>query len=186
MRYISRNEWFFYGFIAAAVLALSLPLFPYRWHTFLHIAGAVVFLGNIIVTAAWMFMAERTHSANVIHFSAKAVIRADLLFTLPGVLLVLLNGLVMVFDRWGGWSALHQLSWISVALALFTASGVIWVGILIPVQHRMAVFSNPADYPNSLPPQFSSALRRWYFWGAIAIALPICSLYLMVNKPALG
>ena len=50
-------------------------LYPYRWHTFLHIAGAVVFLGNIIVTAAWMLMAERTRSVNVIHFSAKAVIR---------------------------------------------------------------------------------------------------------------
>ena len=186
MRYINRKEWLFYGFLVAAVLVLSLPLFPYRWHTLLHIAGAVVFLGNIIVTAAWMFMAERTQSVNVIHFSAKAVIRADLLFTLPGVLLVLLNGLVMVFARWGGWNALHELSWISVALALFTASGVIWVGVLIPVQHRMAVFSDPSDYPNSPPPQFFSALRRWYFGGALAIALPICSLYLMVNKPALG
>ncbi|MCY4555127.1 MAG: hypothetical protein OXF79_01785, partial [Chloroflexi bacterium] len=46
-----------------------------------------------------------------IHFSAKAVIRADLLFTLPGVLLVLMNGLVMVFDSWGGRAAIYQLSW---------------------------------------------------------------------------
>ena len=150
---------------------MSVPLYPYRWHTFLHIAGAVVFLGNVIVTAAWMLMAERTRSTSVIHFSAKAVIRADLLFTLPGVLLILLNGFAMVLARWGGWGALHQLSWITVALALFTASGVIWVGVLIPVQHRMAVFS---------------ALRKWYIWGGLAIVLPICSLYLMVNKPAFG
>ena len=46
-------------------------------------------------------MAERTRSIDVIHFSAKAVIRADLLFTLPGVLLVLMNGYAMVFDRNG-------------------------------------------------------------------------------------
>ena len=92
MRYIHRNEWLAYGFLVVVALAVSLPLFPYRWHTFLHIAGAVVFLGNIIVTAAWMLMAERTRSVHVIHFSAKAVIRADLLFTLPGVFLVLMNG----------------------------------------------------------------------------------------------
>ena len=112
--------------------------------------------------------------------------RADLLFTLPGVLLVLMNGLAMVFDRWGGRDAIYQLSWISAALWLFTASGVIWVGILIPAQHRMVVFSDPLDYPNSLPSEFSSALRKWYIWGALAIALPVCSLYLMVNKPAFG
>ena len=186
MRYINLNEWLAYGLLVVAAVAVSLPLFPYRWHTFLHIAGAVVFLGNIIVTAAWMLMAERTLSVNVIHFSAKAVIRADLVFTLPGVLLVLMNGFAMVLARWGGWGAFHQLSWITVALALFTASGVIWVGILIPVQHRMAVFSDPSDYPDSPPSEFFSALRKWYFWGALAVALPICSLYLMVNKPAFG
>ena len=186
MRYIRRNEWLAYGFLVVVVLAVSLPLYPYRWHTFLHIAGAVVFLGNIIVTAAWMLMAERTRSVNVVHFSAKAVMRADLLFTLPGVLLILMNGLAMVLDRWGGLAAFHELSWISAALALFTASGVIWVGLLIPVQHRMAVFSDPSDYPDSLPSEFFSALRRWYVWGAVAIALPVCSLYLMVTKPTFG
>ena len=186
MRYIHRNEWLVYGLIVAVVLAASLPLYPYRWHTFLHIAGAVVFLGNIIVTAAWMLMAERTRSISVIHFSAKAVIRADLLFTLPGVLLVLVNGFTMVFARWGGWNAFHSITWITLALALFTASGVIWVGVLIPVQHRMVVFSDTSEYPESPPSQFSKALHQWYFWGGVAILLPICSLYLMVNKPSFG
>ena len=184
MKYIHRNEWLIYGLLVVAVVAVSLPLYPYRWHTFMHITGAVVFLGNIIVTAAWMLMAERTRSNNVIHFSAKAVIRADLLFTLPGVLLIVINGFVMVVSGWGGWDAFHELSWISLALALFIASGVIWMGVLIPVQHRMAVYSEPSDYPDSLPSQFFSALHKWYFWGAIAIALPLVSLYLMVNKPA--
>ncbi len=186
MRYIRRNEWLIYGLLTLAVIVASLPLFPYRWHTFLHIAGAVVFLGNIIVTGAWMFMAERSRITRVIHFSSKAVIRADLLFTLPGVLLIVMNGVVMVVANWGGWDAFHQVSWITVALALFIVSGVIWVGILIPAQHRMAVYSDPADYPDTLPRGFSSAVRMWYVWGAIAIALPIVSLYLMVNKPSFG
>ena len=147
MGYIHRNEWLAYGLLVAAAVAVSLPLYPYKWHTFLHIAGAVVFLGNIIVTAAWMLMAERTRSINVIHFSAKAVIRADLLFTLPGVLLIVMNGFVMVIAGWGGWDAFHEFSWISAALALFIASGVIWVGVLIPVQHRMAVYLRPIGLP---------------------------------------
>ena len=186
MGYLHRNEWIAYGVLVAAVLAVSLPLYPYRWHIFLHISGAVVFLGNIVVTAAWMLMAERTRSISVIHFSAKAVIRADFLFTLPGVLLILMNGLVMVFAVWGGRDTLYSISWISAALALFTASGVIWLSVLIPVQHHMVVFSDPAEYPDSLPPQFFSALHKWYLWGGLAIVLPIGSLYLMVNKPTFG
>lgn len=186
MRYISRNELFGYGFLTGAVVALSLPLFPYQWHVFMHIAGAVVFLGNIIVTGVWMLLAERTRSIPVIHFSAKAVIRADFLFTLPGVLLLVINGVVMVVARWGGWDAFHQISWVTIALGLFIASGVIWVGALLPAQHRMAVFSDPSAYPDSLPPRFASAIRQWYFWGVLAILLPVVSLYLMVHKPAFG
>ena len=186
MAYIHRNEWLVYGCLVVAAVAVSLPLYPYKWHTFMHIAGAVVFLGNIIVTAAWMLMADLSRSVKVMHFSAKAVIRADLLFTLPGVLLVLMNGFAMVFSRWGGRDALYDFTWISLALALFTASGVIWVGLLIPAQHRMVVFSDPSDYPDAPPRQFFSALHKWYFWGGLAIVLPLCSLYLMVNKPALG
>ena len=68
MTFVHRNEWIVYGLLAVAAVAVSLPLYPYRWHLFLHIAGAVIFLGNIIVTGAWMLMAERTQSPSVLHF----------------------------------------------------------------------------------------------------------------------
>ena len=60
------------GLIAAAfaiVVVLSLPIYPYRWHLLLHILGAVIFVGNIVVTAAWMALAERTKepSAGITH-----------------------------------------------------------------------------------------------------------------------
>ena len=132
----------------------------------------MVFLG---VTAAWMLMAERTEAPVS---SAKAVIRADLLFTLPGVLLILF----VCHGCWGGCSP----AVLDNRRPGASLSGVIWVGVLIPVQHRMAVFSDPSDYPDSLPSEFFSALRKWYIWGGLAIALPVCSLYLMVNKPAFG
>ena len=186
MTFVHRNEWIGYGLLAIAAVAVSLPLYPHKWHLFLHIAGAVIFLGNIIVTGVWMLMAERTCSPSVIHFSAKAVIHADFLFTLPGVLLVLLNGLAMAYARWGGVLLLRDVNWITVAVALFTMSGIIWVGALLGLQHRMAVLSAPPGNADSLPPQFYSTLHKWYFWGVLAIILPIGSLYLMVVKPTFG
>ena len=107
MTFIHRYEWIAYGLLAIAAVVVSLPPFPYGWHLFLHIAGAVIFLGNIIVTGAWMLMAERTNISRFIHFSAKAVIRADFLFTLPGVLLVLISGLIwLTHDGAGAFSRL--------------------------------------------------------------------------------
>ena len=35
MQYIHRIEWLAYGFLVVVALAVSLPLFPYGWHTFL-------------------------------------------------------------------------------------------------------------------------------------------------------
>ncbi len=152
MTFIHRYEWIAYGLLAIAAVVASLPPFPYGWHLFLHIAGAVI--------------------------------RADFLFTLPGVLLVLINGLIMAYARWGG--AFRDFDWISVAVALFVISGIIWVGALLRLQHRMVVLSARPAEADSLPPEFYSALHKWYFWGLVAILLPLGSLYLMVAKPSFG
>ena len=183
MGYIHRNEWLVYGLLVAAAVAVSLPLYPYKWHTFLHIAGAVVFLGNIIVTAAWMLMAERTRSINVIHFSAKAVIRADLLFTLPGVR-VDSNERVCHGD-----CRLGRVGRVSRILLDICRPGAVYC-----VWRHMGGSAHPRPTPHGRIfrpiglPRFAavavfSALHKWYFWGAIAIALPLVSLFLMVNKP---
>ena len=173
-----------YSTLYAVVVLASLPLYPYKWHLLLHILGAVVFVGNIIVTAAWMVLAERTRELRVIRFATRAVNRADLLFTGPGVALVLLNGLAIAADRWGGWANFYEHSWIALALALFAASGIVWVAFLMRYQTRMASLSSAAvEAGESLPQEFYNALRRWYVWGVIATALPVASLYLVVAKP---
>ncbi len=90
----------------------------------------------------------------------------------------------MASARWGG--VFHDVTWVTVALALFTMSGIIWVGALLGLQHRMAVLSAPSGSADSLSPQFYSTLHKWYFWEALATILPLGSLYLMVVKPAFG
>ena len=170
--------------LIGVVIAASLPIYSFRWHMTLHILGVVIFLGNIIVTAAWMILAERSKSTSVIHFASKTVSRADVLFTGPGVILILGNGLALAESRWGGWSGFHEFSWIVLALILLGISGVVWMGFLLRYQFGMLRLSTQAveaDAP--LPPQFYSLLHRWYFWGGIAILLPIFAVYLMAGKP---
>lgn len=157
-------------------------LLSYEWHKMLHIFGAIIFLGNIIVTGTWMFLAERNMQNATLHFAAKAVNWADVLFTGPGVLLVLANGLVMIAS-WGG----VGIGWIAVALGLFSLSGIVWVGFLLRYQELLIqLSSNSAASGEQLPEAFFQVLHRWYFWGIVATILPFMSMILMVVKPGFG
>jgi uncharacterized membrane protein len=154
-------------------------LLPYEWVRLLHIFGAVIFLGNIIVTGVWMFLAEQTKEAATLQFASKVVNWADVLFTAPGVLLLFATGLVMM-PHWGGIGT----SWIAVALGLFMLAGIVWVGLLLRYQDRLIqLSSNPIPSGEQLPEAFFQALHRWYFWGIVATILPLISFVLMVVKP---
>jgi len=175
----------------AIVILVSMPLafgyeypllFPYQWHKALHIFGVVIFLGNIMVTAVWMLLAERTKEPAVMHFASKVVNWAAVLFTGPGVILVLSNGLILA-TQWGG---IYRTSWITAALALFALSGIVWVGFLLRYQHRLIQLSKDSNESrDQLPKEFFQVLRRWYFWGIVATILPLISLVFMVVKPKL-
>src|SRR5215218_2458828 len=110
---------------------------PYPWHKLLHIVGAVLFMGNIIVTAVWLVLAEQTKDARTLHFAAKTVNWADVFFTAPGILLLLVNGQILAQAAWGGLRA----SWIVLAFGLFIFSGIVWIAFLVRLQHRLIQLS---------------------------------------------
>src|SRR3712207_590854 len=90
------------GEIAAIAVIVALlniagqPQFlPYQIHLLLHIVGAILFVGNILVTAVWLVLAEQTRNAATLHFASKVVNWADVFFTAPGILLLLVNGQIM-------------------------------------------------------------------------------------------
>ena len=184
-----RSAKWLMGLIALQVLIL-IPLvlgreyrlfLPYNWHKLLHIVGAVLFLGNIIVTGLWMASAERTGGTGALKFGAHAVNWMDVFLTAPGVILILVTGLPLA-SQWGG---ITRVPWILAALLLFVLSGVVWIGLLIPDQNRMIRLSDPVSPDESLPPAFFRCLHRWYVWGVVATVLPLISLFLMVLKPTL-
>jgi uncharacterized membrane protein len=139
----------------------------------------VIFIGNIVVTAAWMLLAERTRQPPVVHFAARAVMLADTLFTLPGVVLLFANGLILAPVYTG--SSLLSVGWVAAGLIILILSAVMWAGFLLRYQVRLITLSAG----DTLPQAFDAAFRRWTVWGIIATILPIIALLLMVFKPAL-
>jgi uncharacterized membrane protein len=152
----------------------------YLWLKSLHLLGVVVFLGNIVITGWWKFMADRTLNPQIIAFAQRQVTLTDFVFTAGGAALLLAAG-------WGN-AALHgmdifNIRWLSWGFWLFNASGLIWVAILIPVQIKQAGMAKSFEHETVIPQEYWTLGKRWYVWGTIATLLPLCNLYWMVFKP---
>lgn len=153
----------------------------YLWLKILHLFGVTIFLGNIIVTAWWKLMADRTRNPQIIAFAQRQVTLTDYVFTAGGAAILLATG-------WGN-AALHgmdvlQIRWLSWGLWLFSATGVIWVAILMPIQVRQARMAQAFSGSGNIPPEYWRLGRQWAIWGFIATLLPLMNLYWMVAKPA--
>ena len=114
----------------------------------------------------------------MLHFAAKAVNMADILFTIPGVLLLLINGLYLA-PAYGGGDLLGA-RWVVAALILLTVSGVIWGGFLLRYQFQLVDLSATGEEVSAA---FDGVFKKWTGWGVVATVLPIISLVLMVFKP---
>ncbi len=153
----------------------------YLWLKALHLLGVMLFMGNIIVTGWWKFMADRTRNPQVIAFAQHQVTLTDYVFTAGGATILFAAG-------WGN-AALHgmdvmQINWLSWGLWLFSASGVIWVAVLIPTQIRQERMAAKFSVSGGIPQEYWRLCRRWNIWGSIATLLPLMNLYWMVLKPA--
>lgn len=151
-----------------------------KWLLLLHIVGAVMFVGNVVTAAFWKIRAERNGDVAHIHRTAKGVMAADLWFTIPGIVLIVATGEAMTARL--GYS--HSgLSWLTVAMALFALTGVLWVAILLPNQQRMIRESALSMEQGKLTAGYRRASRLWDVVGSICTLLPLAVLLLMVVKP---
>lgn len=146
----------------------------------LHIFGAVIFLGNIIVTGWWKVMADRTRNPVVIAFAQRQVTLTDFIFTTGGVVLILATGI--------GNAILHNMNflnikWLSWGYWLFIISGIIWVTILIPVQIMQAKIARQFADGGDIPEKYWMLGRLWVIFGTLATVIPLANLYWMVFKP---
>lgn len=146
----------------------------------IHIFGAVIFLGNIVITGWWKLMANKTDNPVIIAFAQKQVTLTDLVFTAGGSTILLITGLANI--------KLHGISitgtvWIYWALVLFTLSGIIWITILIPLQIKQANEAKTFCEQTKISSAYWHREYLWICWGILATILPLVSIILMVLKP---
>lgn len=152
----------------------------YEIMRFIHVFGAIIFLGNIIITALWKISADRTNNPQIIAFAQFLVTKTDWLFTFGGVVLLVIGGYGMAGIKGIDLSGETWLVW---GQGLFVVSAIIWIALLIPLQiaqHKSAQkFKDGSDIPQA----YWKRNRLWYIFGIIATIIPLITLYLMIIKP---
>ena len=141
-----------------------------------HVAGVVLFLGNIMVGVFWKRAADKTRNAVVMAYTMDSIIAADRIFTIPGILLLLAGGF--------GAAAVNGIpilstGWVLWALIAFILSGLAF-GPLARTQRALSV---AAHAPNLA--EYDRLSKGWDLWGTIALVLPIVAFAIMILKPAL-
>jgi uncharacterized membrane protein len=145
-----------------------------------HIIGVVILLGNVTITAFWKVLADRTGNARIIAHAQHGVTVADWIFTLAGIILILIGGYSAVVIAG---MPLASTVWLVIGQLLFAASGFIWLGVLIPIQIRQARVARSMAPDNAVPSQYRRDNRIWLIWGVVATAPLVAAIYVMVAKP---
>lgn len=146
----------------------------------LHIFGAIVFVGNIIVTAFWKVMADRTREARIAAFGQKLVNWTDFAFTSLGAFILLVTGLMMTNDPT---QSIFDTKWLAWGVWLFLGSGMVWMLILFPLQVKQAWMSRRFNHGGDIPDDYWRLGRWWIRIAVVAVILALGNLYFMVVKP---
>lgn len=143
----------------------------------LHILGASLFLGNIIVSAFWKVLADRTGNYSVVRFATRLVNLTDTVFTGLGAALLLATGHLLARTHGG----VLANDWILWSYVLFGVSGAIWIAVLLPIQFKQAKMLRESR-TEDIPKEYYRLARLWSIAGALATLFPLPAIYLMVAK----
>ena len=146
----------------------------------LHIASAVIFLGNLITAAFWKARSDHSGSPDVIAHTSRLLMHADLAFTGPGIAGLVVTGIWMVGLT--GWRRFEE-PWLAASLIMLVVTAIIWLAVLLPLQVRMARMSQLRSGGPTDETGYRKASKVWAGMGGIATLLPVVTLFLMVFKP---
>lgn len=147
----------------------------------LHVAAVVGFLGNLVTGIFWKLHGDRTENPVIIRHTIAGLIRADRLFTIPGVVLILVGGFGAAIV---GGLPLLRTHWILLGIILFTVSGIAYMARVVPLQQQMLRVARSGVESGKLDwDKYRALSRSWNVWGTIALLAPVLAMIAMIAKP---
>jgi uncharacterized membrane protein len=141
-----------------------------------HILGAILFVGNVIVTGIWSAIFFRTRHTHDFQRAARAIVITDWWFTVGGGALLSTTGIVLALRRG---LPLWDTTWIRWAIVALTLSTVMWLVVLVPAQRAMVRHDGAAHEDAVLV----RAYTRWNVVGWLATVPLVFAVWCMVAKP---
>lgn len=145
----------------------------------LHVVGVILLVGNVTVTSIWKLYADGTRDPVVIAFAQRLVTITDWFFTFWGILLLIIGGYGAAWMA--GMDVLRD-DWIVWSEIMFVAAGMIWLGVLVPVQIGQARLAAQFRLTGQIPEAYWRLSRIWIIAGSVATVPLIIALWLMLRK----
>jgi uncharacterized membrane protein len=146
-----------------------------------HVLAVVVFLGNILVGVFWKLFADRTGDAKIMAHTMDGIIKADRVFTIPGVIAIAVFGVATALV---GHLSILGTGWILWGLGLFVLSGIAFGPLSRAQRGILAVAQTGMQTPKQRA-EYEALSKQWTLYGNIALILPFIALVIMVLKPNL-
>jgi uncharacterized membrane protein len=144
-----------------------------------HILAVVVLLGNLFMAPFWRKRLAALGGAQARAVANRSVRIADFAFTLPGWVVVLATGIMLIIA--GGWPSPH--GWLDLSLALFLGWLVLWHILVLRTRKAMITQAQEAAGGGQASTELARHERQWQLWTYLSAAIVILILALMVTKP---
>jgi uncharacterized membrane protein len=139
----------------------------------LHIAAAVLMVGNVTVTGVWATFYFRWRKDADFRLAARAILWTDLIFTFLGGAALTITGILLA--RQAGMPILET-PWIRRSVLLLAISTLLWLTILLPDQWRMERLDPSRDE------LLKVVFTRWSVVGWGSTVLLFVAMWSMVLK----
>ncbi|WP_350267467.1 DUF2269 family protein [Neobacillus mesonae] len=141
--------------------------------------GGDYFLRKHYNCAFWKIRADIKGNPTFIHNTVKNVMLADFIFTLPGLILIIITGSLM--SAHAGYS-MSGFNWLTLSMILFSLSGILWLTVLLPIQRSMIRHSAQSIKDGIISKAYRKASLYWAIFGITTTLFPVIILYFMITK----
>ena len=144
-----------------------------------HILAVAVLLGNLLMAPFWRKRLAALGGVQARAAANRSVRVADLIFTLPGWVVVLATGIMLIIYR-----GMHG-GWLHLSLLLFLGWLIFWHMLVLRSRKAMIAQAEEAASGGQAPPELAQHERQWQQWSYLAAAIAVLILILMVAQPRL-
>jgi uncharacterized membrane protein len=143
----------------------------------LHVLAVVVLLGNLLMAPFWRKRLAALGGVQARAAANRSIRTADLMFTLPGWVVLLVTGIVLSINR--GWKLAISLN---ISMLLFLGWLVLWHVLVLRARKAMIAQAEEAASGGQAPAELAQHEHQWQQWSYVSAGIVVLILILMVAQ----